>query len=144
MAAALALGAEIVLFLSDVAERAGDITGPVSRREADLVLAQRRASGARPAAWGFVRSSPVGIWPVGWRYDGRHLSRHLRPYRIVSANELERAMRRAARAHAIFCMNLEEAGKSAFREDGREMLGLKARAGEPRHRIRWKAESGRL
>jgi hypothetical protein len=53
-------------------------------------------------------------------------------------------MRRAARAHAIFCMNLEEAAKSAFREDGREMLGLKARAGEPRHPIRWKAESARL
>ena len=53
---AQALGAAVAVFLdgdgSDAAERAGDIAGPVSRNEADLVLAHRSAAGREPGSMG--------------------------------------------------------------------------------------------
>ena len=79
----------------------------------------------------------------GARTPDRHADAVQR-HRIFAANDLERAMRRSARAHVVLCMDLEEAAMLAVGEDGREMLGLEACARKPRHRIRRKTESRRF
>ena len=61
--------------------------------------------------------------------------------RIVAADAGQRLVRRAAGAHVVFGMNLEEAVLLPLGEDRRQMLVLEARAGEAGDRMRRKAES---
>src|SRR5580693_7272784 len=79
----------------------------------------------------------------GVRTADRHADAVQR-YRIFAANDLERAMRRSARAHVVLCMDLKEAATLAVGEDGREMLGFEACARKPRHPKRRKTESRRF
>ena len=60
-------------------------------------------------------------------------------HRIVAADAGQRVVRRAARAHVVFGMNLEEALLLPLGEDRRQMLVLEAGAGEAGDRMRRKA-----
>src|SRR5271165_4882101 len=58
---------------------------------------------------------------------------------IVAVEDFERAMRRAARAHIVFGVNLEETARLRPREDRSQVLGLEACPGQSRDRMRRKA-----
>ena len=62
-------------------------------------------------------------------------------HRIVAADAGQRIMRRAAGAHVVFGMNLEEAVLLPLGEDRRQMLMLEAGAGEAGNGMRRKAEA---
>ena len=64
-------------------------------------------------------------------------------HRIVAADAGQRVMRRAAGAHVVFGMNLEEAVLLPVGQDRRQMLMLEAGAGEAGNRMRRKAEARR-
>ena len=59
--------------------------------------------------------------------------------RTVAADARQRVVRRAARAHIVFGMNLEEAVLLPLGEDRRQMLVLEARPCEACNRMRRKA-----
>src|ERR1700756_653648 len=66
---------------------------------------------------------------------------------MIATNGFEHAVRRAARAHIVLGMDLEEAERAAIGEDRSEMLMLEARAGQAGDRMHRKAsrkEGGRL
>src|SRR5271170_2638089 len=64
---------------------------------------------------------------------------------MVAANSLEGAMRRAAGAHVVLGVNLEEAARLRPREDRLQVLGLEACPRQSRNRMRGKqgAEASR-
>src|ERR1700739_36189 len=66
---------------------------------------------------------------------------------MIAKNGFEHAVRRAARAHIVLGMDLEEAERAAIGEDRSEMLMLEARAGQAGDRMHRKAsrnEGGRV
>src|SRR5271165_6924080 len=58
---------------------------------------------------------------------------------MVPADGLERPMRRAAGAHIVLGVDLEKAARLGSREDRWQVLGLEARPGQSRDRMRRKA-----
>ena len=63
--------------------------------------------------------------------------------RIVSADRLERAMRRTAGAHVVFGMDFEEATGLRAVEDGRQMLWLETCSRKPFNGMERKAKTDR-